>query len=100
MAAPCVRMTSRPLLQFLKFVCPTAFSKTGVRPISASYAYRSTLKTQSKTESIASPWKLMGAVYLQRLPIISQDRNPVEEQFAELMHRVSSRDDVSFMFWR
>lgn len=41
-----------------------------------------------KIASVASPWTLHGAVCLQRLPVISQDRNPMEEEFSELMQQM------------
>ncbi|XP_041726696.2 39S ribosomal protein L46, mitochondrial [Coregonus clupeaformis] len=88
MAAPCSRILSRPLWQFITNVGRTGLKHTGVRQISLSYACRAATQTKSKTESVASPWKLYGAVCLQRLPVISQQRNPIEDQFAELMHQM------------
>lgn len=89
MAAPCSRMASRPLWQFITNVRRTGLKHTGVRQISLGSACRAATQTRSKTESVASPWKLYGAVCLQRLPVISQERNPIEDQFAELMHQVN-----------
>ncbi|CAB1338776.1 unnamed protein product, partial [Coregonus sp. 'balchen'] len=88
MAAPCSRILSRPLWQFITNVGRTGLKHTGVRQISLSYACRAATQTKSKTESVASPWKVYGAVCLQRLPVISQERNPIEDQFAELMHQM------------
>ncbi|XP_052363441.1 39S ribosomal protein L46, mitochondrial-like, partial [Oncorhynchus keta] len=88
MAAPCSRMANRPLWQFITNVRRTGLKHTGVRQISLGSACRAASQTGSKTESVASPWKLYGAVCLQRLPVISQERNPIEDQFAELMHQM------------
>ncbi|XP_070986326.1 large ribosomal subunit protein mL46-like [Oncorhynchus clarkii lewisi] len=88
MAAPCSRMASRPIWQFITNVRRTGLKHTGVRQISLGSACRAATQTRSKTESVASPWKLYGAVCLQRLPVISQERNPIEDQFAELMHQM------------
>ncbi|XP_055041236.2 large ribosomal subunit protein mL46 [Misgurnus anguillicaudatus] len=41
-----------------------------------------------KTASAASQWSLHGAVCLQRLPVISQDRSPIEEEFMELLQQM------------
>ncbi|XP_064868589.1 large ribosomal subunit protein mL46-like [Oncorhynchus nerka] len=88
MAAPCSRMANRPLWQFITNVRRTGLKHTGVRQISLGSACRAATQTRGKTESVASPWKLYGAVCLQRLPVISQERNPIEDQFAELMHHM------------
>uniref|UniRef100_A0AAZ3PV03 Large ribosomal subunit protein mL46 n=1 Tax=Oncorhynchus tshawytscha TaxID=74940 RepID=A0AAZ3PV03_ONCTS len=88
MAAPCSRMANRPLWRFITNVRRTGLKHTGVRQISLSSACRAATQTRSKTEGVPSPWKLYGAVCLQRLPVISQERNPIEDQFAELMHQM------------
>ncbi|XP_014032195.1 large ribosomal subunit protein mL46 [Salmo salar] len=89
MAAPCSRMVNRSLFrQFMTHVRRTGLKHAGVRLMSLSCVCRTATRSQSKPGSVASPWKLYGAVCLQRLPVISQERNPVEDRFAELMHQM------------
>lgn len=38
---------------------------------------------------VASPWRLYGALCLQRLPVIAQKPSAIEEQFAQLTRQVS-----------
>ncbi|XP_052008409.1 39S ribosomal protein L46, mitochondrial [Xyrauchen texanus] len=79
MAAPLWRVC-RPLLRIIN---GSGTLNLGVRHLSSS-------KNQCCAQSLrtASPWELHGAVCLQRLPVISQDRNPLEEKFMELMHQM------------
>ncbi|XP_029904446.1 large ribosomal subunit protein mL46 [Myripristis murdjan] len=88
MAAPCSRMASRPLLQFLYSFGRTGAGNTGFRRVSGSSAHRAAVQGRSKADSAASPWSLMAAVCLQRLPVISADRSPVEQQFTQLMYQM------------
>ncbi|XP_010900169.2 39S ribosomal protein L46, mitochondrial isoform X2 [Esox lucius] len=88
MAAPCSKIVSRPWWQFIKNVGWTGLNQTVVRQLSRNNACGAAAQTKSKTERIPSQWKLHGAVCLQRLPVISQERNPIEDQFAELIHQM------------
>ncbi|KAJ7999386.1 hypothetical protein DPEC_G00193860 [Dallia pectoralis] len=84
MAAPCSRMiVGRP---WWHFIIPTV-SKTGPNQIWFR-KLSNAVQTRSQSDRVASPWTLHGAVCLQRLPVISQERNPIEGQFAELLHRM------------
>ncbi|XP_059362716.1 large ribosomal subunit protein mL46-like [Carassius carassius] len=77
MAAPFSRLF-RPLRR----ITITVTLNKGVRNVSSSR------KQNLKTAGVASPWALHGAVCLQRLPVVSQDRSPLEEEFMELMHQM------------
>ncbi|XP_062868908.1 39S ribosomal protein L46, mitochondrial [Trichomycterus rosablanca] len=79
MAAPCWRYAWRPLWRFTVGSGRTV--KCPVRNVSSS-------AQNVKTESQPSPWALYSAVCLQRLPVISQERSPVEEKFMELMYQM------------
>ncbi|XP_018552947.1 39S ribosomal protein L46, mitochondrial isoform X2 [Lates calcarifer] len=88
MAAPFRRMASRPLLQFLSCFSRTATGNTGFRQFSSTSLCRATLPTDRVTERASSPWTLMAAVCLQRLPVISADDSPIEQQFRQLMQQM------------
>uniref|UniRef100_A0A8C2KGV1 Large ribosomal subunit protein mL46 n=1 Tax=Cyprinus carpio TaxID=7962 RepID=A0A8C2KGV1_CYPCA len=80
MAAPFSRVY-RPLWRIIT----TSTLNRGVRNVSSS---RQQLSAQNvKPAGAASPWALHGAVCVQRLPAVSQDRSPIEEEFMELMHQ-------------
>ncbi|XP_054474009.1 39S ribosomal protein L46, mitochondrial isoform X2 [Anoplopoma fimbria] len=88
MAAPCRRMASRPLLQFLSCFSRTAVGNAGFRQLSSTSVCRATLQTQTVTETARSPWTLMAAVCLQRLPVISASCSPIEQQFSQMMQQM------------
>ncbi|GAA6225942.1 39S ribosomal protein L46, mitochondrial isoform X2 [Lates japonicus] len=88
MAAPFRRMASRPLLQLLSCFSRTATRNTGFRQFSSTSLCRATLQTDCVTERASSPWTLMAAVCLQRLPVISADDTPIEQQFRQLMQQM------------
>ncbi|XP_066504212.1 39S ribosomal protein L46, mitochondrial [Hoplias malabaricus] len=84
MAAPCWRVVGRPLWQKISgSVTASASVKCVLRNASSSPQPRSESPVKA-----ASPWALHGAVCLYRLPVISQDRNPIEERFMELMSQM------------
>ncbi|XP_078118921.1 large ribosomal subunit protein mL46 isoform X2 [Sander vitreus] len=84
MAAPCRRMAARSLFHFLSF-SRTAGGNSGFRQFSSTSVHRATLQTKSVTEKASSPWTLMAAVCLQRLPVISADCGPIERKFRDMM---------------
>ncbi|KAA8595985.1 large ribosomal subunit protein mL46 isoform X3 [Etheostoma spectabile] len=84
MAAPCGRMATRSLLHFLSF-SRTAVGVTGFRQFSRTSVSRATSQTQSLTGKASSPWTLMAAVCLQRLPVVSAACSPTEQRFREMM---------------
>uniref|UniRef100_A0A672QC42 Large ribosomal subunit protein mL46 N-terminal domain-containing protein n=1 Tax=Sinocyclocheilus grahami TaxID=75366 RepID=A0A672QC42_SINGR len=79
MAAPFSRLW-RPLWS----ITTTSTLNKGVRNVSASRQQWSAQNV--KTAGAPSPWALHGAACLQRLPVVSQDGSPIEEEFMELMH--------------
>ncbi|XP_069029496.1 large ribosomal subunit protein mL46 isoform X1 [Embiotoca jacksoni] len=83
MAVPCGRTASRPLLQIL-----SCFSGTTSRQFSRTCVCRAARQTQIVTERVRSPWTLMAAVCLQRLPVISADCSPVEQRVEQMMHQM------------
>ncbi|XP_058485111.1 39S ribosomal protein L46, mitochondrial isoform X1 [Solea solea] len=88
MAAACGGAVGRPLCQLLSCLSRTAVSYTWRRHFSATSLCRTTLQTQRVTESAGSPWTLMAAVCLQRLPVISADCHPVEQRFKQLTRQM------------
>ncbi|XP_072516351.1 large ribosomal subunit protein mL46 isoform X2 [Salminus brasiliensis] len=96
MAAPCWRFAGRPL--WLKISGSVAISGSvksavcnarnvrNVRNVSCSPQLRSAQKLSHA--NAASPWALHGAVCLQRLPVVSQDKSLIEEQFMDMMHQM------------
>lgn len=98
MAAPCRRMASRSVLQFLSSFSRTAVGNTVTRPFSSTSVRRAVLQTKDVTDRASSPWTLMAAVCLQRLPVITADCSPIEERFKQLLHQVrlfSTKDCVN-----
>ncbi|XP_071373359.1 large ribosomal subunit protein mL46 isoform X2 [Centroberyx affinis] len=81
-------MASRPLLQFIYCFGRTGVGNTAFRHFSVTSVCRASLQTKSKVESVGSPWRLTAAVCLQRLPVISADLSPTEQQFTQLMHQM------------
>lgn len=91
MAAPCGRMASRPLLQFLSRFSRSPVGNTGFRQFSSATVCRAAFQINEAAERANSPWTLMAAVCLQRLPVISADCSPIEQQFKQMLHQVSLR---------
>ncbi|XP_074517347.1 large ribosomal subunit protein mL46 isoform X3 [Sebastes fasciatus] len=91
MSAPCVRMSGRCVSQFLSCFSRTAVRTAGFRQFSSSSVSRAALQTQSVTDRVeraSSPWTLMAAVCLQRLPVISSECSAIEQQFTHMMHQM------------
>ncbi|XP_029354552.1 large ribosomal subunit protein mL46 [Echeneis naucrates] len=88
MAAPCGRMATLRLVPFL-----SGFSGT-VRPFSSAPLRREVLEKQSDAERFGSPWALMAAVCLQRLPVISAQRSPIEQRFSRMMGQMELEKSV------
>ncbi|XP_068431321.1 large ribosomal subunit protein mL46 isoform X2 [Clinocottus analis] len=88
MSAPCRRMASRSLLQFLSCFSRTSVGNTRLRPFSSTSACRATPQTRIVIERADSPWTLMAAVCLQRLPVISADCSPIEQRFNQMLQQM------------
>ncbi|KAF3832256.1 hypothetical protein F7725_025921 [Dissostichus mawsoni] len=69
MAAPCRRMAGRSLLQFLSSFSRTSVSNSGFRQFSSTSVCWGSRQAQHVEERASSPWTLMAAVCLQRLPM-------------------------------
>ncbi|KAM9408598.1 large ribosomal subunit protein mL46 isoform 2-T2 [Pholidichthys leucotaenia] len=94
MAAPCGRMASRPLFRFLSRFSGICVGHTGIRHFSRASVSRTTAKSETEGERGGSPWTLMAAVCLQRLPVISADYNPMEQRFKDMLHQIELEKSV------
>ncbi|XP_034416258.1 39S ribosomal protein L46, mitochondrial isoform X2 [Cyclopterus lumpus] len=94
MSAPCRRMASRSLLQFLSGFSRPAVGNASLRLFSSTSVCRATLQTHNVIERAPSPWTLMAAVCLQRLPVISADCSPIEQQFRQMMHQMEQEKSL------
>ncbi|XP_010793707.1 large ribosomal subunit protein mL46 [Notothenia coriiceps] len=92
MAAPCRRMAGRSLLQFLSSFSRTSVSNSGFRQFSVC---RGSRQAQHVEEIAPSPWTLMAAVCLQRLPVISAESNPIEQQFRDMMIQMELEKSIA-----
>ncbi|KAF7212877.1 transcript variant X2 [Nothobranchius furzeri] len=88
MAAPGRKKMSRSFVQLLCHFNRTAVSSEGCRHFSITSVSRATPQPKDVTWRVGSPWTLMAAVCLQRLPVISADCNPLEQRFKNLMQQV------------
>lgn len=88
MAAPCRRMASPPLLRLLACFSRAAVGNTGLRQFSSTSVCRTPMQNRIVTERASSPWSLMAAVCLQRLPVIAAELSPIEQQFKNMMQQV------------
>ncbi|XP_035483858.1 39S ribosomal protein L46, mitochondrial [Scophthalmus maximus] len=94
MAAPCGGTMARPLVQFASCFRRTAVGKTGFRRFSGTSLCRAAVQTERATESASSPWTLMAAVCLQRLPVISAPCSPVEQRFKQLVQQMELENSL------
>ncbi|XP_029284554.1 large ribosomal subunit protein mL46 [Cottoperca gobio] len=94
MAAPCRRMAGRSLSQFLSCFSRTSVGNTGFRQFSNTSVCRESRKTENVTESARSPWTVMAAVCLQRLPVITADCSPMEQQFGQMINQMELEKSV------
>ncbi|XP_070689316.1 large ribosomal subunit protein mL46 isoform X2 [Pempheris klunzingeri] len=94
MAAPCSRMASRSLSQFVSCLSRSAVGRTGLRRCSSTSECRATLRSTGVLERTTSPWTLMAAVCLQRLPVISADMSPIEQDFKQMMQQMELEKSV------
>lgn len=93
MAAPFTRVY-RPLWRIIT----TTTSNGGVRNVSYTRQQWSAqnVKTAGAAEAL---WALHGAVCVQRLPVVSQDRSPIEEKFMELMQQVRKNQYCTWNYY-
>ncbi|XP_054627031.1 39S ribosomal protein L46, mitochondrial [Dunckerocampus dactyliophorus] len=86
MAAPSGRMASRPLLHYLSCAVRQFTNNSCLRGLS--------LQTKITTEGLRSPWTLMAAVCLQRLPVISVDPSPMEQRFGRMLQEMELEKSI------
>ncbi|XP_061921862.1 large ribosomal subunit protein mL46-like [Entelurus aequoreus] len=95
MAVPYGRTACRPLLYYISRFRGTPAGKCVFRQLSTDTSLRrSGLHTLIVTEKQRSPWTLMAAVCLQRLPVISADPNPIELQFGRLLQEMELETSI------
>ncbi|CAJ1048712.1 Hypothetical predicted protein [Xyrichtys novacula] len=94
MSAPCGRMASRSLFQFLSTFGRTALGNSGLRHFSGTSARRVTAQSKVETERASSPWTLVAAVCLRRLPVISADCSPIEEEVRGMLQQVEFEKSI------
>ncbi|XP_077569591.1 large ribosomal subunit protein mL46 [Stigmatopora nigra] len=94
MAAPCGRVASRPLICFLSRYERNPVANSIFRPFSSSSLCRANLRRKTAPETPRSPWNLMAAVCLQRLPVISADLSPIEQRFARMMQQMEMEKSI------
>ncbi|XP_076149000.1 large ribosomal subunit protein mL46 isoform X1 [Alosa pseudoharengus] len=88
MAAPCLGMVVRSMWQFRNINRTSTTLLKGIRHFSSSGECSCAVKLKYETHKPASQWKLYGAVCLQRLPVVSQDPNPIEQKFVDIMQQM------------
>ncbi|XP_038148798.1 39S ribosomal protein L46, mitochondrial isoform X2 [Cyprinodon tularosa] len=88
MAAPCSSVASRSFSQLLYCFNRTVGGGLGCRHFSITPSRRGFPQSSSTEERAASPWTLMAAVCLQRLPVITADCSPIEERFKQMMQQM------------
>uniref|UniRef100_W5NB71 Mitochondrial ribosomal protein L46 n=2 Tax=Lepisosteus oculatus TaxID=7918 RepID=W5NB71_LEPOC len=87
MAAPIGKVLVRPLQRILARIPSSFVQKAECRQFHFGIPVRSQ-KPSEAVRSSESDWRLLGAVCLQRPAVISQERSPIEQKFAELTHQV------------
>nr|XP_057934853.1 39S ribosomal protein L46, mitochondrial [Doryrhamphus excisus] len=95
MAAPSGRMASLSLRHYLSRLVGKPVGFCAGRQFSNNSCLRG-LSLQSKitTEGLRSPWTLMAAVCLQRLPVISADRSPTEQLFGRMLSEMELEKSI------
>ncbi|KAM4596099.1 large ribosomal subunit protein mL46 isoform 1-T1 [Fundulus diaphanus] len=94
MAAPCRKMASRSFSQLLYCFNRTAVGSVGCRRFSVTPVGRAMPQAGPAAERATSPWTLMAAVCLQRLPVISADESPIEQRFKQMMQQMELEKSV------
>lgn len=98
MAAPCKRMASWAVTPILSHFRGTWAKNNGFRRGFSTSFCRGALQTRSVIEKTTSPWNLLAAVCLQRLPAISATFSPIEQQFKEMLQQVNRFFFFNFLY--
>ncbi|XP_033904177.3 large ribosomal subunit protein mL46-like isoform X2 [Acipenser ruthenus] len=85
MAAPVGRVLLRPLRRILTQIPGSGVASSGCRHLSVGLRVPAVQKPNEAVLESPSPWRLLGAVFVQRLAVISRDRSSIEKDFAELL---------------
>ncbi|XP_037553535.1 39S ribosomal protein L46, mitochondrial [Nematolebias whitei] len=88
MAAPCRKMAGRTWWKVLSHFSRSGVRSEGCRHFSMTSVSKGTLRAKHETERASSPWTMMAAVCLQRLPVISADLSPLEQRFNDMLQQV------------
>ncbi|XP_008403033.1 large ribosomal subunit protein mL46 isoform X2 [Poecilia reticulata] len=88
MAAPCRKMASRSYSQLLCCFSRTAVGSGACRRFSVTPIDRATPRASTAADRATSPWSLMAAVCLQRLPVITADCSPIEQRFKQMLQQM------------
>ncbi|XP_014898298.1 large ribosomal subunit protein mL46 isoform X1 [Poecilia latipinna] len=88
MAAPCRKMASRSFSQLLCYFSRTAVGSGACRRFSVTSIDRATPRASTAADRATSPWSLMAAVCLQRLPVITADCSPIEQRFKQMLQQM------------
>ncbi|XP_043991930.1 39S ribosomal protein L46, mitochondrial isoform X2 [Gambusia affinis] len=88
MAAPCRKMASRSFSRLLCYFSSTAVGSGACRRFSVTPIDRATPLGSTAADRATSPWSLMAAVCLQRLPVISADCSPIEQRFKQMLQQM------------
>ncbi|KAK1158074.1 39S ribosomal protein L46, mitochondrial-like isoform X1 [Acipenser oxyrinchus oxyrinchus] len=85
MAVPVRRVLLRPLRGILTQIPGSGVASSGCRQLSVGLRVPVVQKPNEAVLESPSPWRLLGAVFVQRLAVLSRDRSPIEKDFAELL---------------
>ncbi|XP_027870452.1 large ribosomal subunit protein mL46 [Xiphophorus couchianus] len=88
MAAPCRKMASRSFPQLLCYFSRIAVGSGACRRFSVTPIDRATPRASTAADRATSPWSLMAAVCLQRLPVITADCSPIEQRFKQMLQQM------------
>ncbi|MBN3278536.1 RM46 protein, partial [Polyodon spathula] len=87
MAVPVSRALLRPLRGIVTQIPRSGVTRSGCRQLSVGLRVPAIQKPEEAVLESRSPWRLLGAVFVQRPAVISRDRSPIEKDFAELLQQ-------------
>ncbi|KAM4744973.1 large ribosomal subunit protein mL46 isoform 2-T2 [Anableps anableps] len=81
-------MASRSFSQLLYCFSRATVRSGGCRRFSITPVDRATPQASTAADRATSPWSLMAAVCLQRLPVITADCSPIEQRFKQMLQQM------------
>ncbi|XP_041073932.1 39S ribosomal protein L46, mitochondrial-like isoform X2 [Polyodon spathula] len=87
MAVPVSGVLLRPLRGIVTQIPGSGAASSGCRQLSVGLRVPAIQKPEEAVLESRSPWRLLGAVFVQRPAVISRDRSPIEMDFAELLQQ-------------